>query len=310
MALHVDDHLEQVPHKGFQVDAVGSPRRIAEEHGGEALGVGVGVAEAVAQVVALLRRLVQTVAPRLVEVVLQGVADVVMYACRGVSGHQLLALGHHRQDAAVDGRRAGIDLHAPRLDEDLGEVLGHAPPYAVVLALADGRQVAQALVRGLVEQLQLAQRLLPLARQLVLPARFAQRAQHALVVVLADEPARAVAPVVRQVDGDVALRCPGVLEVGQLAVVVHIVRARQPRVLCQVFVGRRRAVLCAETEHCAQQHCSNNCSFHLLSVGSTWVQSYEKFFTAQNVFGENVWSFAEIFVTLHRVCPNIDGHSK
>ena len=64
-----------------------------------------------------------------------------MYLSRGVGGSQLLALGNHREDTAHDDGAAGIYLHAWRL-EDLREVLCHAKTDAMMLALADGCEVA------------------------------------------------------------------------------------------------------------------------------------------------------------------------
>ena len=175
--------------------------------------------------------------PALVQVVLQGVAHIVVYASRGVGGHQFLTLCHHRQYAAVHRCGARIDVYALRLDEYLREVLGYATAYAVVLSLAHGGKVAQALLSGLVEYFQLAQYFLSLSRQLSLHACLAHGPYHTLVVILAYEPARAVTAIVREVEGHVALRSLRVVEVGQLAVVVQIVRPCQPVVLANLLAG-------------------------------------------------------------------------
>ena len=65
-----------------------------------------------------------------------------MDTCRGIGGSELLTLGHHRQNTAVDGGGAGIDGH-PRALEDLREVLGHAASDAVMLTFTHSAQVTQ-----------------------------------------------------------------------------------------------------------------------------------------------------------------------
>ena len=93
----------------------------------------------------------------------------------------------------------------------------------MVLALTHGGQVAQALIGGLVEQFQASQRLLPFPGQLAFFARLAQRTQHALIVILANQPAGTVPAIVRHVERYVALGGWRVVEIGQLTVIVQIV---------------------------------------------------------------------------------------
>ena len=177
-----------------------------------------------------------------------------------VGGHDLLTLGYHRQDAAVHRGAACIDGQA-LCQEDLREMLCDAPPYAVVLTLSHGGQVAQPLVGGLVELLQQSQGLLSLACQFVLLTGLAQRPQHPLVVVLADEPPRAVAAVVGEIEGHIALRSRCVVEVGQLTVVIHVVGTREPGVGLDVVA----CGLCRQ-RHRDGQHQDRDHAFHILQI--------------------------------------------
>ena len=111
----------------------------------------VALGEVAMRTVALASILLHLTLSVLVQIELQGIAHVVVYAGGGVGCHQLLALGNHREDAAVHGGGARIDGHILGL-EDFGKVLSHASANAVVLSLAHGGQVAQPLVGGLIEQ--------------------------------------------------------------------------------------------------------------------------------------------------------------
>ena len=148
----------------------------------------------VSGVLAFLAGLFQTVAPALVQVVLQRLAHVVMYAHGGVGPLQLFTLGHHRENAAWHHRGASVDGNI-LLQEYFGEILCQTPAYAVVLAFAHGGQVAQALHRGGVEALHLLQYIGPLAGELALLAGLDQGVDYVGIVVGAEQPARAVAPV-------------------------------------------------------------------------------------------------------------------
>ena len=252
VALHVDHHLEELAHQGVAMDAVGSPLLVVEQHLHQALGVGVAVVELVDTApVHVATALLDLALPVFVEVVLQGLAHVVVDAGGGVGSHQFLALGHHRQNATVDHGAAGIDGHV-LAEEYLREMLGNALADAMVLAFTHGGQVAQTLVGGLVELLQETQHTLALLGQFAIAAGLLQGTDHAVVVVLANEPARTVASVVGEIERHVALGGLGVDEVGQLSIIVHIVRACQEGVGVDVFTsGLCRG--CQGDSH--QEHC-------------------------------------------------------
>ena len=269
VALHVGDHLEQVGHQGVGIDSLLRPLGVVEQHPHEAACI--DVLHVVAHLAALASHGLHQSAAVLVHVVLQGLADVVVDDGGGVGCRELFALGNHRQDAAVDGGRTGIDVDVLCL-EDFGEVLHHAASDAVMLALADRRQVAQSQLCAAVlavqswevglrqadKSLQQLQHLLALGSQLAcLPCR-AQGFCHAGVAVVLDEPARAVASVVRHVVGYVALGGWSQLLGGQLAVVVQIVAA------CQVLVGPDFLAgrLCGAAERDGSRQQQGSQSFH------------------------------------------------
>jgi riboflavin synthase len=89
-------------------------------------------------------------------------------------------------------------------------------------------QVAQALIGGLVELLQLCQRLLADGCQLVLTGSLSQRVKCLVVVAGIDEPARTMSAIVREIEGHVACGGGCIPEVGKLTVIVNIVRTCQP----------------------------------------------------------------------------------
>ena len=99
-------------------------------------------------------------------------------------------------------------------------MFGHAPSDAVMLAFTHSSEVTEAFDGGAVEYLQLAQRLLALASEFAFLAGAAQGFDDTFIVIVADEPARTVTSVVAEVEGNVALRRFGVVEIGQLTVIV------------------------------------------------------------------------------------------
>lgn len=184
-------------------------------------------------------------------------------------GIGLLALGYHREDAAVHNRAAGVDGYVPGL-EDRGEVLSHTASYAVMLAFAHGGQVAQTVDGSGVEGLQLLHRLTSLGSQLALSLGLAQHLDDAAVVVVAQEPARAVPAVVGQVERLIAARGSGIVARGKLTVVVEIVAASQIGVGLDVFTGFR---LCKADGRAAAEHQRKDCfSRHCLLIVSVFVQ--------------------------------------
>ena len=219
VALHVGGNVEELSHERAGLDVVEHILLVVEQQLHQPFGVAVLLFVEAARLARFAAVLLQLVAPSLVQVVLERLADIVVDAGRGVGGCQLLTLGLHREDAANDHRRACIDGNAGRL-ENLGEVPCHTAADAVVLALADGCQFAQALDGRRVEVFQLFERRLASGGQFACLVGIAQDAQRCGVVTLGDEPARAVAAVVAHVERLVALRGRGQRRGAELAVVV------------------------------------------------------------------------------------------
>ena len=189
MTLHIDDHLEKLAHQRSLVNAVSRPLWVVEQYLHQTLGVGVPIVElSDLTPVDVIAALLHFTFPFLVQIILKGLAHIVVDAGGGVGSHQLLTLCLHRQDATDNHRATGIDGYVLG-EEDLWEVLGDATANAVMLALAYGSQLAQSLIGGDVELLQLVKHPLALLGQLAVFATLLQRTQHTVVVILADEPA-------------------------------------------------------------------------------------------------------------------------
>ena len=225
MALHIGSHVEQLVHQHTHVDAVGYPLLVVEKHAGQTVGRGV-LDERTLVLTAHFTRLLayglQEGRVGLVQVVLQGLAHIVMETGSGIGSSQFLTLCRHRQYTADDDRRARVDGHT-RLLENLGEVLRHAASDTVMLALANGGKVTRAVNRRGVDELHLAQHVFAHSGELALLLRLAQGSQRVGVRRLAGEPAGAVTSVVVHEIRLVALggRCEG--SGGRIVVVVQIV---------------------------------------------------------------------------------------
>ena len=212
------------------------PSLVVEQLTHETLRVGELQAVFLGYTLPLLPRLAQQLGPRLIQVILQRFAHIVVETDGGIGGHEFLALGLHRQDTADDHRTARIDGQVLGL-EDFGEMLGHALPDAVVLPFAHRGEFAQTLDGGGIESLHLGKHLLAFGREFPVMVGRAEGLQRLLVVVLADEPARAVPAIMAQVEWLVALRCRGQRFIGQLPVIVHIVTSRQKHIRCNLLAG-------------------------------------------------------------------------
>ena len=94
--------------------------------------------------------------PFLVQIILKGLTHIVVDAGGGVGSHQLLTLCLHRKDATDNHRATGINSYILG-EKYLWEVLGDATANAMMLAFAYGSQLAQSLIGGDVEFLQLIQ---------------------------------------------------------------------------------------------------------------------------------------------------------
>ena len=209
VTLHVGNHLEEVIHQRQGLDVVPDPLGIVEEQAHEAIG-GDAVGWCAAHLASQAALRLEERRTGSIQVILQGLADVVMDACRGIGCCELLALGHHRQDAAVDGGGAGVNLYTRAL-ENLREVLSHASSDAVMLTFAHGAQVAQTQLGASILSVQSrevgyglghkafhqSQHLFALRSQFACLASLLERTGDAGVAVVADEPSRAVTPVVR-----------------------------------------------------------------------------------------------------------------
>ena len=230
MALHIDDNLKEMAHQGTLSDAVGCPLLVVEEQPHEALGVCLVLTElSQGSSVDIVVSLFNPTLSRLVEVILQALTDIIMDAGSGIGSHQLLTLCHHRQDAAINHRTAGIDSHSLAL-EDFGEVLSDTLADAMMLTLTNGGQVAKAKGGSLIKLLQLCQRLLSYGGQFSLLVGLAQGAKHTLIDIVANEPARTVTTIVREIEGHIVHGGWRILEVRELTVVIYIVGTCQPRV--------------------------------------------------------------------------------
>ena len=231
MALHIGDNLEEVTHQRALIHAVSSPFLVIEEHFHESIGVGLAVIVLVHLFpVDMFVGLLHLALVLFVQVVLKTLAHVIMDACCRVGCHQFLTLCHHRKNAACHHGTAGIDSQVLS-QEYLWEMLGNTLADAMMLALTYGSEVAQTLIRGLVELLQFLQHILAFAGQFPLSVSLAQWTQHTLIVILTDKPARAVASVVGKVERNIPLGCLRIVEVGQLTIIVQIVRT------CQIRIG-------------------------------------------------------------------------
>ena len=143
MTLHISGHVEETAHEISCSHIVIDPLLIIEKYLHQSLRVGVFLLVFSLFLVTCATSLfLYNALPRLVQIELQRLADVVVNLCRWVRSSQLLTLGNHREDAARHGSAAGIDLQVLRL-ENLREVLSHTLADTVMLALANGCQVTQ-----------------------------------------------------------------------------------------------------------------------------------------------------------------------
>lgn len=112
------------------------------------------------------------------------------------AGHSLSQLAdsvEHRQYTADNYRRAGVD--DCRVGYDLGEVGRHAARYAAVLVGSERRQFAEASARSLCEGAQFGENIGTQRSQNACALGFRELFDGNGIVLRIDEPARAVAPV-------------------------------------------------------------------------------------------------------------------
>ena len=131
------------------------------------------------------------------------VGGVAREAELGVHGGELQQLVLHREDAADDHRGARVDVGVA--GKHLGEPLIHAPRYAPVLLRAELRQLPLAAHSLRAHRPCEGQHLLAPGGELAQGVGPGEREEGLVERVLADEPARPVAPVVADVERRVAL---------------------------------------------------------------------------------------------------------
>ena len=237
VALHIGCHIKQTAHEITSSHIIIHPLLIIEEGFHQSFRVSIFLLGFCVFFVARLALFLDNTLPRLVQVILQRLAHVVMDLGRGVCCSQLLTLRNHREDTADDNGAAGVNFHA-RTFEDFWEVLGHAFSDAMMLALSNSCQVAQTLDRCGVEGLQFLQGLLALWRQLASFAGTLQRVHGQRVLAFPDQPARSMTAIVAHVVGLIAFGGRRQRLVRQLTVVVQIVTTRQIMVGGNLVFGR------------------------------------------------------------------------
>ena len=127
--------MEQLAHQRAGIDILVNKLLIVEQLFHQALWVSPLQRIVCLCLTVLFAQLLYQPVPRLIEVVLQRLAHIVMNLSCGVSGGQLLALSNHRQYTTVHSGATSINLQILGL-EYLREVLSHTLTNAVVLALA------------------------------------------------------------------------------------------------------------------------------------------------------------------------------
>ena len=137
MTLHVCGNLKEAAHKRTGPQVVEYPLLVAEESLHKSFWMGIFVAPGATHKLSVGTGLLYQSVPRLIEVILQRLADVIMETGSGICSSKLLALCYHREYTAVDNGRTGIDSHILCL-EDLWEILGHTFSDAMMLTLSNG----------------------------------------------------------------------------------------------------------------------------------------------------------------------------
>ena len=154
MALHVTSHVEELSHQVACLYIIIYVVLIVEEQPHQSCRVGIlQLCCLILLIASASAQFLYNTIPRLVQIVLQRLAHVVMDPCCWIGSRQLLALGNHREDTTEHGGAACIDLHILGL-ENLREVLRHALADTMMLALAYSGEIAQALMTGGIERLQ------------------------------------------------------------------------------------------------------------------------------------------------------------
>ena len=147
----------------MRVDVVGDVFLVVEQLRYKSLWVNPFLTVCLRNLVYAFHRLGNLWCDALVKVSLEFLARIVVYSDVRVECCKFLALGNHAQHTSDNNRRACIDLCVA--SKDLGKVLRHALSDAVMLAFANGSEVAKSLLGCLVELFEDVQYLLALWRK-------------------------------------------------------------------------------------------------------------------------------------------------
>ena len=121
----------------------------------------------------------------------------------GAYALQLGNLVGHREDAAYDYGRLGVDMGAGH--EYLGEVLGHATGDVAMLTVAEGGELADASARCVTDGAQLVEELCAARGEFAVAVGLFEVFDGAVIFLVLEKPAAAVAAVVLDVERNVAL---------------------------------------------------------------------------------------------------------
>ena len=112
MTLHISGNVEQAGNEVSSLHTIGSPLSIIEQHTHQPLRMTFLeqlVFQLMTYTTGALANTVKELRPRLVQVVLQRLAYIVMKLSRGIGCSNFFTLSHHREDTADNHGRTGIN---------------------------------------------------------------------------------------------------------------------------------------------------------------------------------------------------------
>ena len=185
VALHVGCHIEEISHeRSTTSEGVCHPLWVVEHERADAFWMCVFSAVRVEESSASVSAATHFSTPRLVEIILERFAYIVVNTCRRVGCIEFLALSCHGQDATDDYRGACVDGHI-LLHENFWKMLSHALADAVVLTFSHNGEVAHAPLGCGKHLLQFFERFLAERCNLSLFLGFQQRVDTSRVVAIA-----------------------------------------------------------------------------------------------------------------------------
>ena len=188
MTLHVGDDVEDGAHEGARTEILIVPiGLVVEESTAEAFGMGVFLLILIDDAATVTAGIFETLTEIVVEVVLIGLAHIIVHLHFGVEGGEFLTLCSHAEDAANHHGAACIDFSI-LATEDFGEIFGHAATNAVMLLLTDVGEFAKTPFGGGDEAFELRQCFLAEGCEFAKFVGTTEHANDAGVVVLIDEP--------------------------------------------------------------------------------------------------------------------------